>query len=171
MLKTAFSEEQIQVRVRALAQEVSRDYDGEILHVIGIFNTGFMFMADLSRRITVPVNCHFVRMASSELQEAGIDIRQIGFSAPGQIADQHVLLVDTMVDSGITLDHLAQQLQIEKPRSVKTAVLINREDRRRVQLRVDYSGFAWKGEHLVGYGLEQDGLYRNLPYLATIPAR
>ena len=170
-MKTAFSEEQIQVRVRALAQEISRDYSGEILHVLGVLDTAFLFMADLARRITVPVNCHFVRMAASERQESGIAIRHIDFSAPGKIAGQHVLLLDTMVDSGITLDHLAQQLQIKHPRSVKTAALINREDHRRVQMRIDYVGFAWKGEHLVGYGLEQDGLYRNLPYLATIPAR
>ena len=170
-MKTAFSEEQIQVRVRALAQEISRDYEGQILHVVGVLDTGFMFVADLVRRITVPVNCHFVKMASMQRQEAGIPIVQIQFSSPGKIAGQQVLLVDTMVDSGISLDHLAQQLQIEHPRSVKTAVLINREEHRRVQLRVDYSGFAWKGEHLVGYGLEHDGLYRNLPYLATIPAR
>ena len=170
-MKTAFSEEQIQVRIRALAQEISRDYSGEILHVVGVLDTGFMFLADLARRISVPVNCHFVKMASAERLEAGIAIRQIQFSSPGKIAGQHVLLVDTMVDSGITLDHLAQQLQIERPRSVKTAVLINREDHRRVQMRIDYVGFVWKGEHLVGYGLEQDGLYRNLPYLATIPSR
>lgn len=170
-MKTAFSEEQIQVRVRALAQEISRDYNGEILHAVGVLDTAVMFLADLVRRITVPVNCHFVRMASTDGLEAGIPVRQIHFSAPGKIAGQHVLLVDTMVDSGITLDHLAQQLLIENPRSVKTAVLINREDHRRVQMRVDYVGFPWKGEHLVGYGLEQEGLYRNLPYLATIPAR
>lgn len=170
-MKTAFSEEQIQVRVRALAQDITRDYAGEILHIVGVLDTGFLFLADLARRITVPVNCHFVRMASSEQQEAGISIRRIEFSSPGRITGQHVLLVDTMVESGITLDHLAQQLRIEQPRTLKTAVLINREDHRRVQMKIDYVGFPWKGEHLVGYGLEQEGLYRNLPYLATIPAR
>jgi hypoxanthine phosphoribosyltransferase len=170
-LKTAYSEEQIQVRVRAMAQEISRDYDGEILHVIGVLDTAFMFMADLVRRITVPVSCHFVKMAASDHLEAGISIKQINFGSPGRITGQQVLLVDTMVDSGITLDHLAQQLRIENPRSLKTAALINREDHRRVQMRIDYIGFTWKGEHLVGYGLEQGGLYRNLPYLATIPAQ
>jgi len=170
-VKTAFSEEQIQVRVRALAQEISRDYSGQIIYAIGIVDTAFMFLADLARRITVPVHCHFVKMVSSDREEAGISIKQIDFSSPGNIAGRHVLLVDTMVDSGITLDHLVQRLKMEAPSSVKTVALINREDHRRVALHIDYVGFSWKGERLVGYGLDQEGLHRNLPYLATVPAR
>ncbi|MSO20852.1 MAG: hypoxanthine phosphoribosyltransferase [Acidobacteria bacterium] len=170
-MKTAFSEEQIQVRVRALAQEISRDYAGEIIHAIGILDSAFLFFADLVRRISLPVHCHFVKMDAADRSEAGILIKQIAYSSPGKIAGQNVLLVDTVVASGITLDHLVQQLQMEHPRSVKTAVLINREDHRRVPLRIDYVGFAWKGESLVGYGLEHESLYRNLPYLATLPAR
>jgi hypoxanthine phosphoribosyltransferase len=168
-LKTAFSEEQIQVRVRAMAQEISRDYSGQIIYAIGIVDTAFMFLADLVRRITVPVHCHFVKMVTTDEMQAGIAIKQIDFSSPGDIAGQQVLLVDTVVDSGLTLDHLVQRLHMESPASVKTAALINREDRRRVSLRVDYVGYQWKGERLAGYGLDQEGLYRNLPYLATIP--
>ena len=95
-MKTAFSEEQIQVRVRTLAQEISRAYDGEILHLVGVLDSGFMFMADLARRISVPVHCHFVKMATTERREAGIPMLQIQFSSPGRIAGQHVLVVDTM---------------------------------------------------------------------------
>ena len=170
-MKTAFSEEQIQVRVRTLAQEISRDYSGQIVYAIGIVDTAFMFLADLARRMTVPVHCHFVKMLSADHEEEGIPIRQIDFSSPGNIAGRHVLLVDTMADSGITLDHLVQRLMMEKPYCIKTVALINREDHRRVALGIDYVGFSWKGERLVGYGLDQEGLYRNLPYLATVPTR
>ena len=170
-MKTAFSEEQIQVRVRALAEEISRDYNGEIVHAIGILESGFMFLADLTRRLTVPVECSFLQMESQDVDEEGHPVRRITFSSPGPIKGQHVLLVDAMVDSGITLDHLVQQIQMQRPRSVKTAVFINREDHRRVSLRIDYLGFTWKGEHLVGYGMDKGGLNRNLPYVAALPAR
>jgi hypoxanthine phosphoribosyltransferase len=80
----------------------------------------------------------------------------------------HLLLVDAMVDSGITLDHLMQQLTLKKPKSLRTAALVNREDRRRVALPLAYVGFTWEGGHLIGYGLDHKGLYRNLPYMASM---
>ncbi len=169
-METAFSEEQIQARVRALAEQISRDYDGEVVHVVGILESGFLFMADLVRRMTVPVECHFLKMESKDTDESGKQRRSIVYGSPGPVEGRHILLVNALVDSGVTLDHLVQQLEMKNPKSVKAATLVDREDRRRVALRLDYVGFPWEGDRLVGYGLDQDGLYRNLPYLAALPA-
>jgi hypoxanthine phosphoribosyltransferase len=167
-LETVISAEQIQERVELMAREISRDYGTETLHAVGILEGGFMFMADLVRRLTCPVACHFLKMDMVDREEAGHQpLRNIVYGSLGDMRDQHVLLVENMVDSGITLDHLSQQLLLKKPKSLRTAALVNREDRRRVALPLAYVGFVWEGGHLVGYGLDQNGLYRNLPFLAV----
>ena len=168
-LEAVFSPEQIQDRIVLLAREISSDYAGETIHAVGILEGGFMFMADLVRNITCPVVCHFLKMDMVDNQESGRQpTRSIMYGSLGDVAGKHLLLVDTMVDSGITLDHLMQQLLLKHPKSLRTAALVNREDRRRVALPLAYVGFNWEGGHLVGFGLDQNGLYRNLPYLAAI---
>jgi hypoxanthine phosphoribosyltransferase len=170
-LKIVFSEEQIQARVRAIAEQISRDGNKEVLHAMGILDASFMFLSDLVRRLSCPVICHFLKLESSDTREAGHQQRRnILFGPVGNIAGQNILLVDLMVDSGITLDHLIQQMLLRNPKSLRTAVLVDRQDRRRVDVRLDYAGFPWTGNHLVGYGLEKDGLYRNLPYVAELPS-
>ena len=167
-METAFSAEQIQERIELMAREISRDYGKETLHAVGILEGGFMFMSDLVRQLTCPVVCHFLKMQMADQQEAGHQpLRSIVYGSLGDVQDQHLLLVETMVDSGITLDHLTQQLLLKKPKSLRTAALVNREDRRRVALPLAYVGFTWEGGHLVGYGLDQNGLYRNLPFLGV----
>jgi hypoxanthine phosphoribosyltransferase len=166
-LETVFSAEQIQERIELLAREISRDYGQQTVHAVGILEGGFMFMADLVRHMTCPVVCHFLKMEMADQQEAGRQpLRNIVYGSLGNVQDQHLLLVETMVDSGITLDHLTQQLLLKKPKSLRTAALVNREDRRRVALPLAYVGFTWEGGHLIGYGLDQNGLYRNLPFMA-----
>jgi hypoxanthine phosphoribosyltransferase len=168
-LDVAFSEEQIQERIQLIGREISKDYGQETVHAIGILEAGFMFLADLVRKISSPVVCHFLKMEIADNQESGHQpVRSIYYGSLGDVEGRHLLLVDAMVDSGVTLDHLAQQLALKKPKSLRTAVLINREDRRRVALPLAYVGFAWDGGHLVGFGLGDKGLYRNLPYLRAM---
>jgi hypoxanthine phosphoribosyltransferase len=167
-LDTIFSAQQIQERIQVLAREISRDYGQETIHAIGILDGGFVFLADLVRKITSPVMCHFLKMEVVDRQERGQPLRSIMYGSLGDIEGKHVLLVETMVDSGVTLDHLMQQLTLKNPKSLRTAALVNREDRRRVALPLAYVGFAWQGGHLIGYGLDQDGLYRNLPFLGAL---
>ncbi len=169
-MKVAFSEEQIRGRVRAMAEDISRDHGNEVIHVVGILANGFIFLSDLVRAVRCPVVCHFLMMETGERTEEGHQPRQnIAYGPIGDIAGENILLVDTVVDSGITLDHLIQQLRLRHPKSLRTAVLVDRQDRRKVDCRIDYAGFQWTGNHLVGYGLERDGLYRNLPYVAELP--
>ena len=167
--ETAFSEDQIQERVQMMGKEISKDYGQENVYVIGILEAGFMFMADLVRKITSPVVCNFLKMEMADSQESGHQpVRSIMYGTLGEVEGKHLLLVETMVDSGVTLDHLTQQLALKKPKSLRTAVLINREDRRRVALPLAYVGFTWDGGHLAGYGLGYNGLYRNMPYLGAM---
>jgi len=170
-LKVVFSEEQIRGRVRAMAEDISRDHGNEVVHVVGILENGFIFLSDLVRLLRCPVVCHFMVMEAVESTEAGHQPRRnIAYGPIGDIAGKNILLVDALVESGITLDHLIQILLSHGPKSLRTAVLVDRQDRRRVDCRVDYAGFQWTGGRLVGYGLEKDGLYRNLPYVAELPA-
>ncbi|OFW09391.1 MAG: hypothetical protein A3G20_09530 [Acidobacteria bacterium RIFCSPLOWO2_12_FULL_59_11] len=169
-MKIVLGEEQIQARVREMAEKISQDYDGEVVHAVGILENGFMFLADLVRKMTCPVVCHFLKMETVDTASEGHQPRRnILYGPVGEVGGKNLLLVDAMVDSGITLDHLIQQLQLKKPKSLRTVALLDREDRRRVPLVLDYTGFPWSGGHLVGYGLEKDGRYRNLPYIAAIP--
>jgi len=168
-LETIFAENQIQERIRLLGQEISRDYGEETIHAIGMLDGGFIFLADLVRKISSPVSCHFLKMEMMDSQQSGHQpLRSIMYGSLGEVEGKHLLLVETMVDSGITLDHLVQQLALKNPKSLRTAALVNREDRRRVALPLSYVGFTWNGGHLVGYGLDQNGLFGNLPYLAAM---
>ena len=168
-MKVAFSEEQIQARVRALAEQISRDYGNEVVHAIGILEDGFIFLADLARRLSCPVVCHFLKMEAADSVETGHQPRRnILYGPVGDISGQNILLVDALVDSGITLDHLVQQMLLRKPKTLRTVALVDRQDRRKVDFRLDYAGFQWTGNLLVGYGLGKDGRYRNLPYVAEL---
>ena len=154
-----------------MAEEISREYGNEVVHAIGILEGGFIFLADLVRRLSCPVVCHFLKMETADSVEAGHQPRRnILYGPVGDINGQNILLVDMLVDSGITLDHLVQQMLLHKPKTLRTAALVDRQDRRRVDFRLDYAGFQWTGNHLVGYGLEKGGRYRNLPYVAELPA-
>lgn len=167
-MEVVFSEDQIRTRVNELALKVSRDYGEEVVHVVGILENCFVFLADLVRKLTCPVACHFTKMESRDTVMGSQAVRSIGYDPIADVEGKNILLVDGLVESGITLDHLVQQLLLKKPKSVRTAALIDREDRRRLSFRVNYAGFAWDGGHVFGYGMEKDGLYRNLPYIAVV---
>ncbi|MBI4461146.1 MAG: hypoxanthine phosphoribosyltransferase [Acidobacteria bacterium] len=169
-MKVVLAEEQIQSRVREMAENISQDYDGEVVDAIGILENGFVFLADLVRNLKCPVVCHFLKMETVDTRgaEGHQPLRNIVYGPLGNVEGKNLLLVDAMVDSGITLDHLIQQLLFKKPKSLRTAALLDREDRRRVPLVLDYKGFTWSGGHVVGYGMEKGGLYRNLPYIAAV---
>lgn len=167
-VSVVFSEEQIQKRVREIALEISRDCGDEVLQVVGVLENGFIFMADLVRKLTCPVICQFIR---TKLEDSTVDaqaVQSIVYSLICDIKAKSLLLVDGVVGSGITHDYLVQQLLLKKPKSLRTAALIDRADSRRVAFRLDYAGFSWEGGHLVGYGLSSDGLYRNLSYVGAV---
>jgi hypoxanthine phosphoribosyltransferase len=167
-LKVVFDEKEIRKRVRELAKQINRDYAGKTLHVVGILENCFVFMADLVRALTIPVVCSFVRSQVRDSDSGMVAMREIMYIPPVKAAGTDLLLVEGVLQSGITLDHLCRTLLAQQPASLRTATLIDKTDERRVDVPVDYAGFTISGRFLVGYGLGYQEQYRNLPYLARI---
>jgi hypoxanthine phosphoribosyltransferase len=168
------STEQIQNRIREMglqiSQQLSGDLEGRSLYVAAMLDNGFMFMSDLVRHLTVPVVCQFMKLESRDLVEGGHERRQILHTPLVGIEGCDFLLVDAVLHTGITLDYFIQQLHRKGARSVRIAVLIDKPEERRVDLKPDYWAFRVNGRFLVGYGLGHHDLYRNLPYVANMAA-
>lgn len=167
-VKIIVSESDIRKRVREIARQINKDYAGKTLHVVGILENCFVFMADLVRFLTVPVVCSFVRSQMHDSDTGLVAMREITYIPHIEAAGKDLLLVEGVLQSGITLDHLCQTLMMQQPASLRTATLLDKADERRVDVAVDYSGFQLSGRFLVGYGLGYQQQYRNLPYLARI---
>ena len=162
-LMEIISERRLKERVRVLAEEINRDFNGQELVVIGILKGAFIFLADLVRCLTVPVQVDFVRLASygNSMESSG----KIAFSKDIEldVSNRHVLVVEDIVDTGYTLKYLKDVLSLKGPKSVKVCCLIDKKERRRVDVDVDYVGFEVPRGFLVGYGLDYNEHYRNLP--------
>jgi hypoxanthine phosphoribosyltransferase len=164
-----FSEAQIRARVDALGAQLSRDYAGKDLLLVGILRGGVVFLSDLIRRITVPCELDFISVASYDTGSRTsnrsprilLDLRE-------DIAGRDVLLVEDIIDSGYTFDHLIQLIKAREPASVKTCTLLNKQSRREVQVTIDYLGFEIPDLFVCGYGIDADEQYRNLPYIAWV---
>jgi hypoxanthine phosphoribosyltransferase len=174
-LKMAISEKAIHKRVHELAKKINRDYQGKVLHVIGILEDCYLFMADLVRGLTIPVVYSFVRWQVRDSDSGWVAVREIMFIPPVDaagknllLAGKDVLLVDGVLQSGVTFDHLYRTLLAHHPASLRTATLLDKSVERKVDVPVDYAGFKVSGEFWVGYGLGYQDQYRNLPYLARM---
>ena len=164
-LKVIIPAEQIEKRVREMARQISDDYRGKTVHVLGVLESGFVFLADLVREMEGPVICQFIKPKYGD--RAG-DRQEIFFSHDLDIRGQHVLVVEGLVHSGVTADFLMNDLRGRGAASVKLAALLDRPSARRVQLQPDYFGFLVDGAFLMGYGLgSAEQTKRNLPYLAV----
>jgi len=167
-LRCVYTEKQIQKRVRELAKQINRDYKGSTLHVVGILEDCFIFMADLVRNLKIPVVCHFMKAQIRDTAEGAIAVREIMYTPKVEAAGRHVLLINGILQSGVTLDHLCRYILAQNPSSVRTVSLIEKTDERRVDVPTDYVAFQSKERFLVGYGLGYQEEYRNLPYLARL---
>lgn len=168
-LRVVISAEQIQKRVREMARQISDDYRGQTIHALALLENGFIFMADLVRALEAPVVCQFIKPKYRRQQASGKpDFVEIFFSHEPDIRDQHVLLVEGLVHSGVTSDFLMSDLRARGAASVKLATLLDRQSARRVQLQPDYFGFLVDEGFLFGYGLgSPEQTNRNLPYVAA----
>src|SRR5512140_3325946 len=146
-------EEKIRQRVAELAVKISADAGKEPLLVMAVLDNGFVFMSDLVRKLTCPVICEFVQMETRDTVSDGHDRREVLYTPLTDIKGKQILLVDAVLHTGVTLEHLANQLLVKGAKSVKVAVLIDKPDERVVNLKPDYMGFEMKGKFLVGYGL------------------
>jgi len=155
--------EQIRKRVQEMARQISNDFQGRTLHVVGVMENGFIFMADLVRELDLKVVCQFVR---AEFKDANSTTTEIFFSPELDVQGQHVLLVEALVQSGLTSEFLIRNLAGRGAASVKLAVLLDKQSARRVSLQPDYFGFLMNESFVVGYGLGDQHFGRNLPYIA-----
>jgi hypoxanthine phosphoribosyltransferase len=167
-LKVVFSQARIKKEVQRIAVQINRDYKGKTLYVVGILENCFIFMADLVRQLRIPVYCQFVKAEIKDQSSSGVSVRQIMYTPRIDATDKNILLVDGVMQSGVTHDHLLRYILGQMPTSFRIATLVKRTDEQKVEIETDYVGFQSRGKFLVGYGLGHEEQYRNLPYLARI---
>ncbi len=163
--------EQIRARVQELAAQIERDYpDDENIHLVGVLKGGFMFMADLVRAMSARVTLDFIAVSSyAKSTKSSGEVRLMKDLDTG-LEGRHVIIVEDIVDTGLTLTYLQDILRARAPRSVKTACLLSKPSRRRVEVEVDYVGFTIEDRFVVGYGLDYAEKYRNLSHIAVLDA-
>jgi len=157
------TEEQIAVRVRELGKEISRDYAGKDLVLVGILRGAVVFLADLYRQISIPAGMDFVAISSYGKEALSSGVVRILKDLDEVVESRHVLLVEDIVDSGLTLQYLMDNVA-----SLRVCTLLDKPSRRQVPVELDYVGFQVPDEFLVGYGLDYSQRYRNLPYIAVL---
>lgn len=167
-MKVAFTRQRLATRVGQLGRTISKDYAGRTVDVVVVLENSFLFAADLVREISRPVLCHFVRSEIRDVRLAGHDCREIFFSEAPALRGRDVLVVDAVLNTGVTQDFLLKRLEEGRPRTLRLAVLFDKPASRKVNLKAEYTGFAAASKDWVGYGLSDEaGLYRNLPYVAA----
>ena len=169
-LKPFISARKLEARVRSMGRAIRADYRGRDLVLVGILKGSFIFMADLARAINLPLTCDFMRVSSYGSGTVSNGKIRMEFDLSHPVRGKDVLLVEDIVDTGWTLDHVLRQLRRKKPSSLRLAALLHKPDRTRVTVPIDYLGFRIPDRFVVGYGLDFDGRYRNLPYLAVLNA-
>ena len=166
--KPIFSEEKIQQRVSEIGRQISNDYQQKTLHIVGILEDAFIFMADLVRAISCPVICHFLKAEIRDVSEGSRSIREVIFTPRIEATGKDILVVDGVLDSGVTLDYLMRHIGSQNPASLRAAVLADKKHERKVEVPTDYVAFEVGKSFLVGYGLGYREQHRNLPYMGTL---
>jgi len=170
-LETLFTEERIHQRVQDLGELITQDYRGKELTILIILKGGFLFGADLCRAITIPTYIEFLGVSSYGHEEKSTGIVQITQDLKYSIAGQDVLIVEDIVDTGRTMAYLLANLKTRKPRSIQACTLLNKESKRCVDgLELAYTGFEIEDHFVIGYGLDDKGQDRNLPYIGYYPS-
>jgi hypoxanthine phosphoribosyltransferase len=157
----------LQARVAAMGKDIARDYRGQPLVVIGVLKGSFIFLADLVRAIDAPISVDFIGISSYQGTKS-TGVVQITSDLTRPIEGKHVLLVEDIVDTGLTMRYLLDNLATRRPLSVKIAALLEKPARAQVKIPIDYRGFVIGDEFVVGYGLDWDGKLRNLPYVGVV---
>lgn len=164
------SRERIRRRVRAMARQIERDYKGETVHLICILKGACIFLADLLRELRMPVSVDFIAVSSYGKGTLPSGEVRITKDLDASIENLNVIIVEDILDTGLTLNYLYRILQSRKPRSLRIAALLDKPARRVKEVRVDYIGFKIPDKFVVGYGLDYGEQYRNLPDVCVLPA-
>ena len=166
--KVLISAEEIDARLREMGEEITADYEGKDTLLVAVLKGAFMVMADLSRHIHLPVDMDFMAVSSYGAATQTSGVVRILKDLDQEIAGRDVLIVEDIVDTGLTLHYLLKNLEVRKPASLSLAALLIKDGIDRPPLEVKYEGFHIPPKFVVGYGLDYDGKYRNLPYVAEV---
>lgn len=167
-ISVLLSEEEVDARIKAIGEQISKDYEGKQIHMICVLKGGTFFMCELAKRISVPVSLDFMAVSSYGSDTKSSGVVKIVKDLDDAIQGKDVLVVEDIVDSGRTLSYLMEMLRDRKPASLKLCTLLDKPDRRVIDVPVDYTGFQIPDEFVVGYGLDYDQKYRNLPYIGIV---
>jgi len=168
ILRTVYTEEQIQTRVRELGEEISRDYGDEPVLLVAVLRGAAIFVADLSRAITSPVELDFMAVSSYGSSTKSSGVVRILKDLDETIEGRHVLVCEDILDTGLTLKYLLRNLASRKPKSLEVVALLSKEGKQRVPIQCKYVGYDVPDEFVVGYGLDYAEKYRNLRYVGIL---
>ncbi|HPB18288.1 MAG TPA: hypoxanthine phosphoribosyltransferase [Candidatus Cloacimonas sp.] len=163
-----FDEYKIQTRIHELGLEISNSYRGSIPVLIGILKGGFIFLADLARSITIPIEVDFLAISSYGSNTSSSGVVKIRKDIDIDISGRDVIVIEDIVDTGLSLAYIKDYLWQHKPASLKTCVLLDKPDAHKTDVTFDYIGFSIKNEFVVGYGLDYAEKYRNLPFIGIL---
>lgn len=162
-------EDQLQLRIRELGEQISKDYEGKELLLVCILRGGVVFLTDLMRQISIPHAIEFMAVSSYGVgSRETTGVVRVNYDLKTNITGKHILLVEDIIDSGNTLTSVLELLQIRKPASLEVCTLLNKAERREVDVDIRYSGFNIPDKFVFGYGLDVDDYYRNLPFIGVI---
>ena len=168
-IRVLLSEEEVDKRIREIAGKINRDYAGRAVHLICILKGGVFFTCELAKRITVPVSLDFMSVSSYGSGTESSGVVRIVKDLDQPLEGKEVLIVEDIIDSGRTLAYLIDLLQKRNPKSIRLCTLLDKPERRvKKQVTVDYTCFTIPDEFVVGYGLDYDQRYRNLPYIGVV---
>ena len=166
--RTLVSAEEIDAKLAEMGAAITRDYEGKNLLMVAILKGAFVVMADLARHVALPVEFDFMAVSSYGASTKSSGVVRILKDLDEEIADRHVLIVEDIIDTGLTLQYLIKNLEVMNPASLKLAALLIKDGIERPPLDVAYEGFHIGPEFVIGYGLDFDGKYRNLPHVAVV---
>lgn len=167
-IEVLLTEAQVNARIQEIGEQISKDYAGKQVHLVCVLKGGSFFMCELAKRITVPVSLDFMSVSSYGGDTKSSGVVRIVKDLDESLTGKNVLVVEDIVDSGRTLSYLLDMLRERGPVDVKLCTLLDKPDRRVVDVKVDYTGFQIPDEFVVGYGLDYDQKYRNLPYIGIV---
>lgn len=167
-VRVLLSEEEVNKRISEIGEKISKDYAGRQVHLVCVLKGGAFFMCELAKRITVPVSMDFMSVSSYGGDTKSSGVVKIVKDLDESLKDKDVLVVEDIVDSGRTLSYLMELLGQRGPKSLALCTLLDKPERRVVDVKVDYTGFSIPDEFVVGYGLDYDQRYRNLPYIGVV---
>jgi hypoxanthine phosphoribosyltransferase len=167
-VRVLLTEEEVDARIKKIGEQISKDYEGKEVHLVCVLKGGSFFMCELAKRITVPVTFDFMSASSYGSSTKSSGVVKIVKDLDEPLKDKNVIIVEDIVDSGRTLSYLVKMLGDREPASIKICTLLDKPDRRVTDVKVDYTGFEIPDEFVVGYGLDYDQKYRNLPYIGVV---